>query len=178
MNAAVHVAHSADLDAETLRAIRALLDQVFGAEMTDHDWDHALGGVHAFVAEDGALIGHASVVQRRLLYGGRALRTGYVESVAVRADRRRRGVGAAMMNELERVIRGAYELGALGATAEGAALYTSRGWRQWKGETWALSPSGPVRTQSEDGDVYVLEVATPLDLTAKLTCDWRDGDVW
>ena len=158
--------------------MRALLGQVFGEEMTDHDWEHGLGGMHAFVSEDGAPIGHASVVQRRLLYGGRAFRTGYVESVAVRADRRRRGVGAAMMNELERVIRGAYELGALGATAEGAALYTSRGWRQWKGETWALSPSGPVRTEREDGDVYVLEVGARLDLTAKLTCDWREGDVW
>ena len=178
MNVAVQVAHTADLEAQTLRAMRALLDQAFGGDMTDHDWEHALGGVHAFVSEDGALIGHASVVQRRLLYRGRALRTGYVESVAVRADRRRRGVGAAMMNELERVIRGAYELGALAATADGAALYTSHGWRQWKGETWALSPSGPVRTASEDGDVYVLEVGTPLDLTAKLTCDWREGDVW
>ena len=178
MNVAVQVAHTADLDAETLRAMRALLDQVFGEDMTDHDWEHALGGVHAFVSEDGALIGHASVVQRGLLYHGRALRAGYVESVAVRADRRRRGIGAAMMGQLERVIRAAYELGALGATAEGAALYTRRGWQQWQGETWALSPSGPVRTESEDGDVYVLEVGTPLDLTAKLTCDWREGDVW
>lgn len=178
MNAAVQVAHTADLDAGTLRAMRALLDGVFGDCMSDHDWDHALGGVHAFVSEDGALIGHASVVQRRFLYRDRALRTGYVESVAVRADRRRRGYGTALMDRLERVIRAAYELGALGATEEGAALYTSRGWQQWQGETWALSPSGPVRTESNDGDVYVLEVGTPLDLTAKLTCDWRDGDVW
>jgi aminoglycoside 2'-N-acetyltransferase I len=174
----IQVAHTADLDASALTSARALLDDVFGADMTDRDWDHALGGVHALRWEGGAVIGHASVIQRRLLYEGRALRTGYVESVAVRSDRRRRGVGGALMNELERVIRAAYDLGALGATEDGAALYRSRGWRQWEGETWALSPSGPVRTESEDGDIYVLEVGVKLDVRAKLTCDWRDGDAW
>jgi aminoglycoside 2'-N-acetyltransferase I len=174
----VQLAHTADLDADTLTAARGLLDRVFGADLSDDDWEHALGGVHALVWEQGALIGHASVIQRRLVYEDRALRTGYVECVAVRPDRRRRGVGAAMMGELERVIRAAYDLGALGATEDGAALYLSRGWRQWQGETWALTPSGPVRTKAEDGDVYVLQVGVELDLRAKLTCDWRDGDPW
>ena len=27
-------------------------------------------------------------------------------------------------------------------------------------------------------DVYVLEVREPLDLHERLTCDWREGDVW
>ena len=86
--------------------------------MTEHDWEHSLGGVHALAFDGDTLVGHAAVVQRRLLHGGRALRTGYVEGVAVRADQRRRGHGAAMMDALERVIRGAYDLGALGATDE------------------------------------------------------------
>jgi aminoglycoside 2'-N-acetyltransferase I len=174
----LQVAHTAELDAAILRAARALLDDVFGAEMTDHDWEHALGGIHALAWEDRELIGHASVVQRRLLHGGRALRTGYVEGVAVRADRRRRGCGGAMMDALERVIRGAYELGALGASEEGAPFYAARGWKHWQGRTWALTPSGPVRTEDEDGDIYVLEVDSALDVQGELTCDWRDGDVW
>ena len=49
--------------------------------MTDQDWEHALGGVHAVAWLDGEVVGHASVVQRRLLHDGRALRTGYVEGV-------------------------------------------------------------------------------------------------
>src|SRR3954468_22110164 len=89
-----------------------------GAEMTDDSWEHALGGVHALVWEGNGLAGHASVVQRRLLHRGRALRTGYVEGVAVRSDRRGRGYGAAMMDALERVVRRAYDLGALGGTDE------------------------------------------------------------
>ena len=174
----VRVAHTADLDATTLAEARALLDAVFGGELDDHDWEHALGGMHALAYAGGHLVGHASVVQRRLLHGGRALRAGYVEAVGVRADRRRRGHAAAMMAALERVIRRAYDLGALGSTDEALPFYEARGWMQWKGPTSALTPDGIVRTRAEDGGIYVLPVAVPLDLSAPLVCDWRDGDVW
>ena len=123
-------------------------------------------------------MGHGSVVQRRLLHGGRALRTGYVEGVGVRADRRRRGVGGALMDELERVVRAAYELGALGSTDDAAAFYESRAWRLWRGPLSALTPAGVRPTPDADGGIYVLETATALDLDGELTCDWRDGDVW
>jgi aminoglycoside 2'-N-acetyltransferase I len=103
----LQLAHTSDLDAATLQAARTLLDDVFGrADMTDDDWEHALGGIHAIVWEDGELVGHASVVQRRLLYSRQALRTGYVEGVAVREDHRRRGHASAMMEALEGVVRG------------------------------------------------------------------------
>jgi aminoglycoside 2'-N-acetyltransferase I len=172
------MAHTADLDTITLGAARALLGVVFSDELTEHDWEHALGGMHALVWEGGELIGHGSVVQRRLLHGGRALRAGYVEGVAVRADRRRLGHGAAMMEMLERVVRGAYELGGLGATDEGAGFYAARGWKKWQGPTSALTPAGITRTQEEDGSIFVLPITAPLDLSGELICDWRDGDVW
>jgi aminoglycoside 2'-N-acetyltransferase I len=35
-----------------------------------------------------------------------------------------------------------------------------------------------VATPDEQGAVYVLPGALPLDRTTALTCDWRDGDVW
>ncbi|ASU86391.1 GNAT family N-acetyltransferase [Nocardiopsis gilva YIM 90087] len=171
-------AHTAELDASVLAAARALLDEVFEGDLTDHDWEHCLGGVHALLWEGTDLIGHASVVQRRLLHHGRALRAGYVEGVGVRADRRRCGHGATMMDTLERVIGGAYELGALSATDAGAAFYAGRGWRRWLGPTSALTPSGIVRTAQEDDGVYVLPLSVPLDLSGELTCDWRDGDLW
>ena len=111
----MRTAHTSSLDGATLAELRHLLDEAFSGEFDDDDWDHALGGIHAVGSEDGALVAHASVVQRRLLHGGRALRTGYVEAVAVRADRRRRGYGRAVMKQIGDVIRGAYELGALSA---------------------------------------------------------------
>jgi len=174
----LRLAHTADLDAATLAAARALLDDVFEGEFDDDDWEHALGGVHALAYDGGELVGHAAVAQRRLLYGGRALRAGYVEGVGVRADRRRRGYGGAVMGALERVIRGAYELGALAASDEAIALYARRGWRRWDGPTSALTPAGIVRTEDADGAVYVLPLAVPLDTDGELTCDWRDGEVW
>ena len=174
----LRTAHTADLDAATLKSARALLDAVFEGDMTDHDWDHALGGVHALLWEGRELVGHASVIQRRLLHGGRALRAGYVEGVAVRADRRRRGHGGALMEAVERVVRGAYEVGALGATDEAVEFYAARGWQRWQGPTSALTPTGITRTEEEDGSIYVLPVTVPLDLSGELTCDWRDGDLW
>ena len=72
----IDTAHTAELDAATLGAARELLDSVFGEEMTDHDWEHALGGLHVLVRDGAELIGHAALVQRRLLHGGRALRAG------------------------------------------------------------------------------------------------------
>lgn len=173
----VRTVHTAELDAAARTAARALLDDVFD-DMTDHDWEHALGGVHALVWEGAELVGHASLIQRRLLHGGQALRTGYVEGVGVRADRRRRGYGAAMMELLERVARGAYDLGALGATDEAGAFYAARGWREWLGPSSALTPTGIQRTEDDDGGIYVLPLGVPLDLSGELTCDWRDGDVW
>jgi aminoglycoside 2'-N-acetyltransferase I len=178
IGAMIRTAHTHELDAATMAAARALLDAAFPGEMTDEDWDHGLGGIHALAYADGELVGHASVVQRRLLHGGRALRAGYVEAVAVRADQRRRGHGGALMAALEAVVHGAYEIGALGASEDGAGLYSARGWRRWAGELYALTPEGVRRTPAEEGDVFVLEAGVPLDLAGRLTCDWRDGDLW
>jgi aminoglycoside 2'-N-acetyltransferase I len=178
MAARLQVAHTAELDPAILGQARALLDEVFGDEMTDHDWEHALGGMHALVWEGDELVGHASVVQRRLLHAGYTLRTGYVEGVAVHPGHRGRGHAATMMSALERIIRGAYDVGALGSTDEAASFYAKRGWQLWRGTTWGLTPTGRIRTESDDGGIHVLEVTPALDLDGELTCDWREGDLW
>ena len=137
----LRTAHTADLGAAEKAAIRSLMDAAFDG-VSDDTFDNVLGGVHALILEDGELIGHGSVVQRRMLHAGRALRTGYIEGVAVRADRRRQGHGARLMAALERIVRSAYELGALGASPEGARLYASRGWQLWRGPSSAMTPDG------------------------------------
>jgi aminoglycoside 2'-N-acetyltransferase I len=173
----VRVAHTADLSPADLTAVRELLDAAFDGDFSDEDWDHTLGGVHALAWSGDVLVAHAAVVQRRFLYQGRALRTGYVEGVAVHADHRRQGLGAVVMGPVERVIGAAYDLGALSSSEIGIPFYEARGWRRWQGPTSALTPGGTTRTEDDDDSVYVLG-ATSLDLTAPLTCDWRDGDVW
>ncbi|MDT4943548.1 MAG: aminoglycoside 2-N-acetyltransferase, partial [Pseudonocardiales bacterium] len=146
----IQVAHTADLDAPTRHAGRALLYDVFD-DMTDDDWEHSLGGMHALAWHGEELVGHAALIQRRLLHAGRAWRTGYVEGVGVRADFRRRGYGAALMQPLERIIRDGYDLGALGATDEAAAFYAAREWQVWRGIASALTPNGITRTPEEEG---------------------------
>lgn len=83
-----------------------------------------------------------------------------------------------MMEALERVLRGAYDLGALGATDEAADFYAARGWKLWQGPSSALTPTGIQRTAREDGCLYVLPLAVPLDLSGELTAGvQRYGDV-
>ncbi|MBA2513719.1 MAG: aminoglycoside 2'-N-acetyltransferase, partial [Solirubrobacterales bacterium] len=103
---------------------------------------------------------------------------GYVEGVGVRADRRRRGHAGAMMGELERMLRGAYDVGALGTTDQATDFYAARGWKRWRGPTSALTPAGVVRTRDDDGGVLVFPTTVTVDLDGELTCDWRDGEVW
>jgi aminoglycoside 2'-N-acetyltransferase I len=176
--AELSIVHTVDLDPVTLDAVRVLLHDVFvDAPLTAEDWEHCLGGLHVILRDGGELIGHAAVVQRRLLHEGCALRTGYVEGVGVRVDRRRRGHGGALMAEAERIIRAGYTLGALAAADQAVAFYADRGWRRWQGPTSVLTPTGIQRTPEDDDCIFVLP-SGPLDLTAALTCDWRDGDVW
>jgi aminoglycoside 2'-N-acetyltransferase I len=179
MGVTVEVAHTAQLDAAVLEEAHALCVRAFGEGFGDDDWDHALGGMHALARDHaGRLIAHGAVVQRHLLHAGRTLRTGYVEAVAVDPAHRRRGHASGVMSALEEVVRRAYDLAALAASAAGARLYARRGWIRWRGPTSALTPDGIVRTPEEDGTVWVLPVGPGLDPDGALTCDWRAGDLW
>ncbi|MCB0949866.1 MAG: GNAT family N-acetyltransferase [Mycobacterium sp.] len=178
--------HTSDLDDETREHARSMVIEAFRGhlegEFTDADWEHALGGMHAVICQRGALIGHAAVVQRYLLYGNAVLRCGYVEAVAVREDHRGQGLGSALMDAVEQVIRGGHHLGALSSTEPARPFYTARGWLPWDGPTSVLAPGGLTRTPDEDGSLLVLPGELPpamtLDTSAPIACDWRDGDVW
>jgi aminoglycoside 2'-N-acetyltransferase I len=113
-----------------------------------------------------------------MLHARRSLRTGYVEGVAVRADRRRQGHGARLMAPLERIVRSAYDLGALGASPDGARLYASRGWQLWRGPSSAMTPDGIRPTPGAEEFIYVLPVSVPVDVSGELTCDFRPASLW
>ncbi|MGO8938254.1 MAG: GNAT family N-acetyltransferase [Mycobacterium sp.] len=170
--------HTADLDSDTRARMCQMVTEAFAGDFTDTDWEHALGGMHALIWRHGAIIAHASVVQRRLIYRDSALRCGYVEGVAVREDCRGQGLVHALLDGVEQVMRGAYQLGALSSTVRASGLYASRGWLPWRGPTSVLAPTGPTRTPDDDGTVFVLPVGISLDTSADLMCDWRAGDVW
>lgn len=165
-----------ELAAAELAEARVLMDVAF-TDFGDHDWSHALGGVHALAIEEGRVLAHGSLVPRRLLQGERALRCGYVEAVAVHPGAQRHGLGSAMMAALEDLAP-AYDLLALSASARGVPLYRARGWSLWRGPSSVQTLDGPVPTPEDDGSIYVLPGASGVDLDGPITCDWREGDVW
>ncbi|MCR6487044.1 GNAT family N-acetyltransferase [Amycolatopsis sp. OK19-0408] len=168
--------HTGQLPPDLLTSTRTLLESVFD----DFDlpgWHNTLGGMHALTFDGPHLVGHAALVQRRLLHDGRVLNTGYVEGVAVHPAYRRRGIAGALMGSLEELLRG-YDVGALSASSDGAPMYASRGWQVWRGPTFALTPGGVRRTADEDGGIYVFPGREPLDLDGELVADWRAGEVW
>ena len=181
MHTQVHTArlvHTADLDNETRQGLCQMVADAFAGDFTETDWEHTLGGMHALIWHHGAIVAHAAVVQRRLLYRGNALRCGYVEGVAVREDFRGQGLVHALLDGVEQVIRGAYQVGAVSSSDLARRVYTARGWLPWRGPTSVLAPTGPTRTPEDDGTVFVLPVGISLDTSADLMCDWRAGDVW
>lgn len=171
------ITHTADLDRATLEAARAMVFDAFQTDFTEHDWDHGLGGLHVIVRDGDTIAGHASVVQRHLMHGDRALRAGYVESVAVHPDHRRRGIGHQLVEAIEPIVERAYDLGALNATEAGRPLYVSRGWTPWDGHLFAFTPDGIKPTPDDEGAVLMFGTGD-LDTSADLTCDFRDGDLW
>jgi aminoglycoside 2'-N-acetyltransferase I len=166
------------IDAEA-RALRELLDRAFGGEFDDTDWEHATGGVHALAVEAGAIVAHASVVERTLVVGGRSLRAGYVEAVAADPRRGRRGLGSAVMREINSVIVTEYELGALSTGSH--PFYERLGWVRWRGPTFVQLVDGEVKRTEEDDDGLMVLPTPSLpspDVAAPIICEWRPGDVW
>lgn len=174
----IRVAHTADLAPDVLNEARALMDVVFPDDFADDDWEHSLGGLHLLVSDDSGIIGHAAVVQRRVIAGGRTMRAGYVEAVAVRPDRQRERIGTALMAKVDDIVRAAYDVGLLGSSEEGWRLYERTGWIPWRGPLLGMTPSGIVSCAEEQGWVLALPVSATLDLDAELVCDWREGDLW
>jgi aminoglycoside 2'-N-acetyltransferase I len=172
--------HASDhLDADDRRAIRALLDAAFAGDVTDHDWAHALGGTHALIEADGAVVAHASVVPRVLDIGQQRIRAAYVEAVAVLPARQGTGLGTAVMRALGEIIAREFELGAL-STGEWH-FYERLGWERWRGPTWVRHPHGQLERSPRDDDSLMIlrtPASPPLDLFAPMTCDARPGDAW
>lgn len=170
-----------DLTPAEISAVRALLWAAFppGEEgFTEEDWEHALGGSHFMLEQDGAIVAHASVVEREIHVDGRALGTGYVEAVATDPAQQGRGMGSIVMGAVTEHIRDAFELGVLGTGRH--RFYERLGWFTWRGPSAVRTVEGLVRTPEDDGYIMVLRTRTspPLDPITPISCEWRPGDVW
>ncbi len=170
-----------ELTTAEVSALRALLWAAFppGEEgFTEEDWQHALGGMHFLLDDDGAIVAHASVVERELHVAGRPLRTGYVEAVATTPAAQGRGLGTIVMRDVTAYVRDEYELGALGTGVH--RFYERLGWETWRGPSAVRTVEGLVRTPDDDSYIMVLRTRTSpaLDPVSPISCEWRPGDVW
>jgi len=162
-------------------ALRAMFDAAWAGndgEFSDDDWASATGGTHFLLEIDGAIVSHASVVERELETGGHTLLTGYVEAVATRPEHQGRGHATEVMRAAGSFMDERYELGALDTGL--TTLYERLGWEPWRGPTSVRTQRGTIGTPEEDGLVMIRRTPTTpeLDLGAPITCDWRPGDVW
>jgi aminoglycoside 2'-N-acetyltransferase I len=177
----VSIAEPGELSTIQLASAETLVRSAFGAGFRTHDWLHAVAGVHVVLTEHRSLVAFAAVVPRILRHGGRVLDTGYVEAVAVRADQQGRGLGSAVMDHAEAIIRTRHQIGALNAVESAADFYAHRGWQPWTGRTMAVGPAGVIDAHDDADRIFVLDAAVdvpPLDAGTALTCDWRPGDLW
>jgi len=180
----VHLRRSAtdDLTLGDVAAIRVLLEEAFGPEederFTEEDWQHSIGGLHFILQVEGAIVAHASVVERELHVDGRPRLTGYVEAVATAGQHQGTGLGTMVMRDVGSYIQDGFELGALGTGSH--HFYERLGWLTWRGPTSVRTADRLLRTPDDDG--YILVLPTPssptLDLDAPISCEWRPGDVW
>jgi aminoglycoside 2'-N-acetyltransferase I len=171
-----------ELTPDEVSEIRSILDAAFGDDederFTDHDWAHAVGGLHVVVDVDGEIVAHGSVVERSLEIDHRPLHTGYVEAVATVPGRQGRGHGTSAMRAIGDEIRSRFELGALGTGSHG--FYERLGWETWGGPSSVRTPEGERRTPDDDGYIMILRTPStpPLHPGAPISCEWRPGDVW
>ena len=174
----VRVIATGEASTEVLTEIRALLDEAFLGDFSDDDWEHALGGTHVVVVDDGVTIAHAAVIARVLEVGSRPVSTGYVEAVAVAPAKQREGLGTIAMAEVAELVRCEFDMGALSTGSPG--FYKRLGWQLWVGPTNVRRGQDATRTEGEDGGVMVLRFgpSADVDLTAPLLCEARTGDDW
>ena len=134
-------------------------------------------GVHVVGRLDGVVVSHAMWVTRVLDADARVtLRTAYVEAVATRPSHQRRGFASEILARLAAEILD-YDLGALSPSEP--SFYARLGWELWRGPLFIRTDQGLEPTPGESVMIRRLpRTPADLDLNARLTAEWRPGEVW
>ncbi len=133
--------------------------------------------VHLLGFYGGKLVSHALWVTRYLQVGeGPLLRTAYVEAVATDPEYQGRGFASQVLQRLAGEVRD-FDLAAL--SPSDPAFYARLGWELWQGPLYVRTATG-VQASPEDEQVMILRLPqTPaLDVSAPLSVEWREGEVW
>jgi aminoglycoside 2'-N-acetyltransferase I len=175
---AVAIFSADSLGAAGERELHEWLNAAYGGDFSAQDWLHARGGQRMLVRDSLGIVSHAALVPRSMVLDGRALRAGYVEAVATRADQRRRGHVSRLLGKLGEIIARDYDIGVLSTGLPD--VYAALGWERWCGASYVQTPGGRVRTAADDDGLMVLRTSRTrlLDVSGDIVADWREGDVW
>lgn len=173
------VLESHQLDEAARGDLRRLWDRAFGDRFSDEDAEHAFGGVHVLVFDGDRVIGHASAVPRRIMFGEGPWRTvAYVEAVAIDPDYQAHGVGTRVMETLQQVIRDRGQVAML-STGRATGFYERLGWRRWQGVSFTRTEAGVVADGEHGGlMIFLPDPSAVPDLSLPVTCEDRPGDAW
>jgi len=176
----VRIRPGEDFAAEDLSTLLAWLETAYedGPWRPEH-WDDLGPGPHLVIEdEDGALLAHACIAWVHVQAGDLSLRAAYVEDVATRADLRGRGLGTALLEAADPLIRQGSDLGLLATGSIG--FYARHGWVPWRGPLSVREADGSLTPTPEEGGsvMALLHEGTPagIDLDAPLVRPRRDPD--
>jgi aminoglycoside 2'-N-acetyltransferase I len=172
----IQVLSSESLSNTGRRNIISLCNRAYEEDMQPL-FDTFVGATHVLGFLDGSLVSHALWVTRYLQVGtDPLLRTAYVEAVATEQAYRNRGFATAIMERLASEIQD-FDLAALSPFS--VKYYERLGWERWRGPLFIRTENG-LLPSPDDEEVMVLRLPnTPdLDLSAPLSAEWREGELW
>jgi aminoglycoside 2'-N-acetyltransferase I len=135
------------------------------------------GATHVLGYFQNILVSHALWVTRWLqVDDAPALRTAYVEAVATEPAYQRRGFATAIMQRLAQEIQD-FDLAALSPFS--AEYYQRLGWELWRGPL-LIRQDGALIPTPDDEEVMIMRLPNtpPFELTARLSAEWREGELW
>jgi aminoglycoside 2'-N-acetyltransferase I len=172
----IQVVRGASLSDAARRDIISLCNRAFEEDL-ELLLDTFVGATHVLGYCDNSLVSHALWITRHLQVGtGPLLRTAYIEAVATDRNCRNRGFATSIMKRVAAEIQD-FDLAALSPFS--VAYYERLGWELWRGPLFIRSESG-LLPSPDDEQVMILRLpGTPdLDLSAPLSAEWREGELW
>lgn len=156
--------------------IRRLCELAYEEDFSDL-FDRMDGGKHLVGFWEGRIVSHVAWVPRMLEQDGLPpLRTAYVEALATLPGFEGQGYATLMMREVAEVTR-SFDLAALSPSEPG--FYARLGWELWRGPLAIRGPEGVLATPDDEQVMILRTPTTPaLNLDARLTAEWRKGELW
>jgi aminoglycoside 2'-N-acetyltransferase I len=172
------VRESAEVDEAQRAELRMLWSDAYGDDrFTEHDLEHAYGGVHVIAVRGDRIVGHASAVPRRVAVGETWHDIGYVEAVATSPAFQASGVGTAAMTRLHAELDARWPFAML-STGRATGFYLRLGRARWLGLSYTRRTDGRVVADDEHGGLMVRGHGSALDISSPVICEDRAGDAW